>query len=203
MRIKTPKKIEERGSVRSGGNEKGLFLSPLFPLETAHSLFWAREKENKIVPTSSFSFFACTQERERIWGGEEGGGGETVSKTVVKRICRREIDSSICHGRNLCTRCRYARYLRVYSTKTSTSIKRWDLKDKTTETRTQRNVFRPPFVGYELLIITICELFYAFSFSLSFSSSLPSPSNATALFKIARLCFLRAASTFNYTTPDN
>lgn len=52
--------------------------------------------------------------------------------------------------------------------------------------RTKR--IRSPFVGYELLIITICELFYGFSFSFSFSSSLSSPSNAMALSKIERLC---------------
>lgn len=53
--------------------------------------------------------------------------------------------------------------------------------------RTKRS--RPPFVGYELLIIiTICQLFYGFSFSFSFSSFFSSSFNAMALFEIARLC---------------
>lgn len=66
--------------------------------------------------------------------------------------------------------------------------------------RTKR--IRSPFVGYELLIITICELFYGFSFFFSFSSSLSSPLMQW-LFPRSNDYVLRAASTFNYTTPDD
>lgn len=146
------------------------------------------------MPTSSFSFFACTQERERIW---EGDGLEDGGKTYLPQR-NRFVNLSWpepLHPVPVCA-------LFTCLLKTSTSIKRWDSKDKTTETHAERNVFlrRPPsFVGYELLIITICELFYLLSLSpfLSLLSLMQRP------FSRSRDYVLRAASTFNYTTPDN
>lgn len=176
MRIKTSKKIEERGSVRSGGNEKRLSLSSLLALETrAHSLFWPREKKKRdrslCRQVSSFSLRVRRKEKEAGRDGLEDGG-----KTYLPQR-NRFVNPSWPEPLHPVPVCALFTCLlkNLYFRKTTGFERQND--------RTERNV---------IVLLRWLRAFNnnntrALFYALSFSSSFPSPSNAMALSEIARL----------------
>ena len=87
-------------------------------MRRAFAFVHARQRKNKIVSqcrrTSLSSSLSLSLPPSLAFAGGRERSKRTNERAVVK-LYRGEIDSSICHGRDLCTRCRrYARYLRAF-----------------------------------------------------------------------------------------
>lgn len=144
------------------GNKKGSFLSFFRARER-------REKQDRALCQIFSSFLAFARKRKEL--------KEETTERWVKRLCRGEIDSSICHGRDLCILCRYACYLRAFRKSRSSNFPATTCTASTKQSKSSKQnagpnenvpneMYSPPNHGYELLIIRAShEFLYGFSFS--------------------------------------